>query len=100
MERSRGGVVSDRIEQAESAIEEEKTLKLEAIEMCEKIKADLKAYKTKVVQKDEEIRKIKDEYGEMKTQHEEESERKKQYCKTSRRKKPNEKSAKKKSKNK
>ena len=67
-------VLFARIEQAESAIEEEKTLKLEAIEMCEKIKADLKAYKTKVVQKDEEIRKIKDEYGEMKTQHEEESE--------------------------
>ena len=67
-------VLFARIEQAESAIEEEKTLKLEAIEMCEKIKADLKAYKAKVVQKDEEIRKIKDEYGEMKTQHEEESE--------------------------
>ena len=93
-------VLFARIEQAESAIEEEKTLKLEAIEMCEKIKADLKAYKTKVVQKDEEIRKIKDEYGEMKTQHEEESEAQKTYCKTSRRKKPNEKSAKKKSKNK
>ena len=68
------GALFARIEQAESAIEEEKTLKLEAIEMCEKIKADLKAYKAKVVQKDEEIRKIKDEYGEMKTQHEEESE--------------------------
>ena len=67
-------VLFARIEQAESATEEEKALKLEAMEKCEKINADLKSHKMKIAQKDEEIRKIQDECEEMKTEREEEKE--------------------------
>jgi len=66
-------VLFARIEQAESATEEERALKLEAMEKCEKINADLKSHKMKIAQKDEEIRKIRDECEEMKTQREEDN---------------------------